>query len=349
MTSRLRQMGYYIADESSMGLKGLPDSIRGLAIASMNMRIDEPDFPVSPQFFSTLSFLHVRPGSNADSIEQQRRAWNEVLWQTVFSAVEKKEPVARVQTLQTLLYFGGNVKSPEAKLLVASLLSESFLLLDNRSQIDDLRQHWDLLRWPRFLPVLRDLAELPPARDGASGPYSRDDLKSVAFKRWYELDPQGAHQEIHAQIGSATPALSGQARAFLRSERLPEFETLWARAFAATTDQLEERVLGSLLIRFGTGAAAPEMLGKLDAPIRSTSCDSHVLALAYLARFSPDQGRPRLKREIATNESGCGGNLLHWISEHATAPVLNEVALEELDNPDSGILRGHSSTSLLTA
>ncbi len=28
MTSRLRQMGYYIADESSMGLKGLPDSIR---------------------------------------------------------------------------------------------------------------------------------------------------------------------------------------------------------------------------------------------------------------------------------------------------------------------------------
>ena len=43
----------------------------------------------------------------------------------------------------------------------------------------------------------------------------------------------------------------------------------------------------------------PEMLGKLDAPIRSNSCDSHLLALAYLVRFSLDQARPQLKREIA--------------------------------------------------
>jgi len=53
------------------------------------------------------------------------------------------------------------------------------------------------------------------------------------------------------------------------------------------------------LIRFGTGASRPEMLGKLDAPIRSNSCDSHLLALAYLVRFSPDQARPQVKREIA--------------------------------------------------
>jgi hypothetical protein len=339
MTYRLRDEKYNFADQCSMGLTGLPPTMRETAIASMNKRIEEPDFPITQWFFSTLSFLHVTPGSEKESIRKQREAINPVIWSAIFSAVTKKEPVARAQTVQTLLGYGRSISTPEVKQQMASLLSESFVLLDNRSQIDGLRQHWDLLRSPRFVPVLRSLAELPPLNDGASGPYSRDNLKSIAFKRWYELDPQGADREILAQIGSATPSLSGQALAFLPPERLPEFEPLWAMAFVATTDQLEERVLGSLLVRFGTGAATPQMLCKLDAPIRSNSCDSHVLALGYLARFSPDQARPRLKREIATNESECGGNLLQWISERATAPVLNEVALEDLDSLDTGILR----------
>jgi len=50
------------------------------------------------------------------------------------------------QTEQTLLLFGRrNIKSTEAQLRMSSLLS---------SQIDDLSQHWDMLRAPTFLPSL---------------------------------------------------------------------------------------------------------------------------------------------------------------------------------------------------
>lgn len=60
------------------------------------------------------------------------------------------------------------------------------------------------------------------------------------------------------------------------------------------------------------------------------------MALAYLVRFSPDDARPLLKREIAANEAGCNYDLLRWISEQATGRVLNEVAVEALNHNDPG-------------
>jgi hypothetical protein len=334
MTGRLREGYAFIASECSMGLMGLPGGMRNVAIASMNHRIEEPDFPISPLFFRTMSLLHESSGSTAENVRQQLQSFDAVLWQTVFSSIPKKEPLARAETVQTLLGFGRNIDTPEVKSQMTSLLSASLVNLDNRSQIDDLRQHWDLVRSPGILTNLQTLAKLPPSNDAALGAYSREDLKSAAFKRWYELDPAGARSEILAQIGSVSPSLSSRALAFLAPEPLPQFESLWAEAFVRTTDQQQEDVLGSLLVKFGTGTAKSQMIVKLNEPPRSYSCMSHALALAYLVRFSPDDARLLLKREIATAESECDNYLLRWISEHATAPVVNEVAVEALNDAD---------------
>jgi hypothetical protein len=339
MTSELREGYAFIASECSMGLLGLSSSMRDLAIASMNHRIDEPDFPISPLFFSTLSLLHVSAGSTAESIRQQRRAFDAILWPTVFSSIEKKQPSARAETVQTLLGYGRNTSTPEIKSQMASLLSASFLNLDDRSQIDDLRQHWDLLRSPAILPALETLARRSTANYGGAGPYSPEDLKSAAFKRWYELDPAEARSEILSQIGSAAPSLSSQALTFLPAEPLPQFEFLWAEAFVRTTEQLQDDTLASLLVKFGTGAVTSQMIAKLNQPPTPYSCMSRALALAYLVRFSPDDARPLLKREIATRETECNDSLLRWISEHTTAPVLNEVAVETLNKADPGTLQ----------
>jgi len=334
MTDRLRKGYTFFATQSSMGLLGLPGSMRDVAIASMNHRIEEPDFPISPFFFTTMSLLHVTSGSTAESIRQQRQSFDAVLWQTVFSSIARKQPIARAETVQTLLAFGRNINPPELKSRMASLLSASFLDLDDRSQIDDLRQHWDLMRSPGILPTLQTLAELPAMNDGALGPYSREELKSAALKRWYELDPGGARSEILAQIGSNPPSLSAQALAFLPVEPLPQFESQWAAAFVRTTDQQQEDVLGSLLVQFGTGAATSQMIVKLNEPPRPYACMAHALALAYLVRFSPDDARPLLKRVHAADDFECKSSLLRWVSEHATAPVVNEVAVEALDDSD---------------
>jgi hypothetical protein len=47
--------------------------MRETAIASMNKRIEEPDFPITHLFFFTLSFLHVTPGSEKESIRKATR------------------------------------------------------------------------------------------------------------------------------------------------------------------------------------------------------------------------------------------------------------------------------------
>lgn len=335
MTRKLRTGFDYPAQECSMGLLGLPDSLREVALADMNRRIDEPDFPISPLFFSTMSFLHVTSGSTAESIRQQLHTIEDMLWQTVLSAVPKKELPARAETVQTLFWFGRNINTPELKSRMAALLRSSLLDLDSRSQVDDLREHWDLLRSPGILPALQTLAKLPAMNDG-DGPYSREDLKSLALRRWYELDPAGARAEMLAQISSKPPSLSAQAVAFMPAEALPQFESQWAAAFVGTTDQQQEDVLGSLLARFGTGAATPQMIVKLNEPPRPGACMAHALALAYLVRFSPRDARP-LKRVHAADDPECKSSLLRWISEYATAPVMSEVAIEGLDDSDSQV------------
>ncbi len=200
MTSRLRSEKYNFADQCAIGLIGLPPTMRETAIASMNKRIEERDFPVTQWFFSTLSFLHVTPGSEKESIRKQREAINPVIWSAIFSAVPNKEPEARAQTVQTLLAYGRNISTPEVNQKMTSLLKLSFLDLDSRSQIDDLRREWDRLRSPEFLPVLQSLARLPVQNDTDLQvfAYDRQELKGLALKRWYELDPKGAHREIVA-------------------------------------------------------------------------------------------------------------------------------------------------------
>ncbi len=333
MTSRLRKRDW-LEEACSMGLVGLPDSLRDIAIASMTKRIEDPDFPVSRQFFSTMSFLHVAPGSEKEDVRQQEEAYRPELLQEIFAAVSKKTSAARAVTVQTLTDEGGYIRDSKIDAQISSLLSTSFLDLDDQSQVNDLYLRWDRLDSPAFLTILKKLATLPSNHTGEPGPYTNESLKTIAIHRWYQLDPAGAHQEILAEVGSQSPAFTAEDLSFLPPEQMPQFEPIWAKAFLATTDQLAERVLGSLLVRFGAGAATPQMIRKLAERPKPYSCDAHVYVLAYLIRFSPDEARPRLEHEVATNEGDCGANLFDWISRQASGPVLNDVAVKELDNPD---------------
>lgn len=341
LLSRLmRNIGWYVEWEAAMGLDGLKDAMRPIALHAMDKRIAEADFPISPEFFSTYCFLQVRPGSEMESIEAQIGSSRAALWPKVFAAVASKEGKARAQTVQTLLFFGREIKTPEVQARMGSLLSSSFFDLDERSQIDDLRQHWDMLNSAEFVAVLRKLAEMPFENDDANVPYSSTDLRAAAFQRWHELDPAAARREALRQIGSSSPTMPAQAVAFLADKSLAEFEPTWAKAFVETTEQLTERRLGSLLVRFGTGAATPQMMAKLDAHTDAYPCDAHVYALAYLARFNPKEARPRLRHEVAADEGRCGGSLFQWISQQTAAPVLNDVAVENLANSSEEVVRG---------
>jgi hypothetical protein len=112
LTRLMRNIGWYVENDASIASDGLSDTMRPVAIQSMERRIADPDFPVSPPFFNTLSFLQVKPGPDTDSIEAQMTASKAALWSKVFASLSVKDARARAQTLQTLLFFGRNIKTP---------------------------------------------------------------------------------------------------------------------------------------------------------------------------------------------------------------------------------------------
>jgi hypothetical protein len=125
MTSTLREeLDPGIADYQCapcMGIMGLPGAMRDIAVESMNRRIEEPDFPISPVFLRTMFFLHVPPGSNIRMFLRPIEHYDTVLWLKVFSVLPKKEPAARAQTVQTLLEAGQYIDTPEVKRRMKSL------------------------------------------------------------------------------------------------------------------------------------------------------------------------------------------------------------------------------------
>lgn len=280
MTDQLRYKNYETAHECQMGLVGLPESLRTTAIASMTKRIKETDYPISPAFFETMAFLHVEPGSDRESIRQQMHAYAPTLWSEIDAAVTMKEPEARAQTVQTLLFNGQWLQKSDFDARMRPLLIESFPDLDARGQTDELMNHWDLLRGPAILPTLEKLAKTPQRY---IAPTDFGNVKIAALRRWYDLDPVGARSEILAQIGTASPRISAMELSFMSREPLPQFEPLWADAFLQTKDQQQATILGSLLVEFGAGHATTQMKAALNAaalwcsgsaPGRSSTCPS---------------------------------------------------------------------------
>ncbi len=186
--------------------------------------------------------------------------------------------------------------------------------------------------------ALETLARLPLKNPGSRFSTVSDirDLKSAALQRWYELDPEGAREEIKREIGSASPSLTASALWFLPKQSFPEFESTWAEAFRNTDDE-QETVIASLLAHFGSGAATAPIVGKLDTKVGEWACAPQSAAIGYLVKFDPESARLFLKRAIDAREEGktaCNHTLFQDVAAYASDPVLNEAALLALDDPD---------------
>jgi hypothetical protein len=324
------------------GLVGLPESMRAVALKAMNERLDDPHFPISGWFLTALSNLKMDRGrSPQENLERYRRTSN-VAWQSALSALPKKEGEARADTVQTLLSFYQAELSPESKAQLGAILSASFLDLPEDRQTSELLWDWDTLRSEAMLPTLQALARRPLNNPGSnlSTAYSRRDLKSAAFKRWYELDSEGAKRQILEELGSGKPSLTAQAVSFLPKEPLPQFESVWAQAFLDSSDYEQETVLASLLVRFGTGTVVAQIASKLDSKVGRWACAPQAAALAYMVKFDSDAARSFLKRAIDARGEGmtaCNHSLFQDVSAHAFSPVLTEAALGTLDDADQRV------------
>ena len=162
-------------------------------------------------------------------------------------------------------------------------------------------------------------------------------LSASALRRWYELDPAGARPAIIAEISRPRPRFGARVLGILPDETLPEVDFTLAEHFAASDDLDGSSHLASLIARYATAAILPQITEKLDPKIGKWACDIQDPILAYLLRVNPAIARPRIEQAIAARGeefTACNHELFQGISEIRYDPVLEEIGIQSLDDPD---------------
>ncbi len=190
-----------------------------------------------------------------------------------------------------------------------------------------------------MLPILRRYAQsyhdFPEMRE--SNAYRSLDLSASALRRWYELDPAGARAAFIKEISRSRPRFGARVLGILPDETVPEVDFALAQHFAASDDSDGLSHLASLIARYATAAILPQITEKLDSKIGKWACDIQDPILAYLLRVNPTIARPRIEQAIAARGEGfsaCNHGLFQTISEIRYDPVLEEIGIQSLDDPD---------------
>ena len=320
---------------------GLPSSLHQLASEELRKRITEPSFPVSQWVLTTLAVLQL---PTADSTSEQRDEAEELVWRLVAESLSSKQGAALAATAQTLLQIPPALLTSELKAQLAGVLSAHLGNLPRSEQARQLEYNWDSLRSPALIPLLKHLATIPLSNpdDNRSDVVETRELKAIALRRWYELDPQSALQAAIVQVGSAQPSLPARSLFFLPKDlKLPQFERVWADAFLATDDYRKEATLASLMTRFGTGAEVSVVRAKAAQNVGNWACMAQAAALAYLVKFDPASARPLVEQAIAErgkDKTACNHTVLQEIARYANDPILNELAIASLDDPDPEVV-----------
>ena len=109
----------------------------------------------------------------------------------------------------------------------------------------------------------------------------------------------------------------------------------------STDDYQSENVFASLMARFGTGSAVAQVREKAVAKVGEWACAPQGAALAYLVEFDPVSARPLVERAVkerGTGKSACNrSGLSGHFSLCLTDPILTDVALETLNDPDPAV------------
>jgi len=347
MAQHLRDDEPTMLYECAFGLLGLPDSVRPRAVAAMSKLILDPDFPISGWFLITLPVLQVA-SDKPENQQTERTRLNKVAWQSVLEALPQKKGRARAETVQTLLNSPPGEISQADKDQLGTILQASLTDLPTDKLLWALQQHWDLIESPAVRPALERLAKKSLANPGSNevDAYTTRQLKSIAFQRWFQLDPAGAREEAIRQIGSAHPSMTADSLALLKNERLPEFESIWAKGLTEATDYQQETMFASLLAHYGTGDAVPIVRQDAESKVGEWACAPQGAALGYLVKFDPAGARSLVERAVQARGSGktaCNHSIFGDIARYSHDPILRQIANQAIDDPDPEVVMNAAS------
>ena len=336
------------AFDCMFGLIGSPNAAAGLA--EMRTLLRDPDVAVSSMLLRTMSYLPLRGDDPPEVLQKRLQESTDNARAALSAALPAKRGKARAVSTETALrdFAAG---SPEAqRKALAGQLMRSFDDLPVESQAEWLEYRWDLVKDRAWLPVLMKVAtayeDFPEQREMHA--YQSLEASGAALRHWYELDPAGARDAVIAEIVRPKPRYGADVLGILKDESLPEVESALVEHLTQTDNyEMESHILG-LLERYGTGAAAPELIAARGELVGKWACEPQSRFLGYLMKFDQAEARPLLGRAIAArgeNDNACRQSLFVDLGPKHAGPMLEELALNALDDPDPQVT-GNAATYL---
>ncbi len=326
--------------QCAFGLIGSPH--RGAGLEEMDKLLDDPDFPVSTLFMSTMAILPLDPEQPPEFLRKQREENLHSLTGRLAEALQRKRGKALAISLDALLDGLGQNASPDIRKELTPRLIESFRELPVEKQVAHLQYRWELLKDAAWLPLWRAIAsdykDYPELREWNA--HQSLQLTATALVRWYELDPDGARSAVLAEITRPKPRYDAHTLGLLPDKTLPEVEHTIADHLLAADNYEIEGNLASLLFRYADKSVLPEVLDKIEERVGIWACVPQDTALVYVLKVDAETARLLLERAIAArgaDHNACRHMLFTDIGALQASPVLEELAISSLDDPDAEV------------
>ena len=317
----------------------LPDVAR----TAVREALADPNHPITQNFLYMMRML--TPEDRAASMNREH--WREEQRQTLeelIAVLPRKTGKALTVSLSTAVNEAWN-GAEISKATMGRLTEQLIAVFDQLSAQDQnllLTYRWDKISSPRLLPLLRRVAQryqdFPQMR--AMNAYTELQVSGSALRHWYELDPQGARPAVIAEITRLRPRYGARLLGILPDKTLPEVDSALVEHLRTTTDLDGSVNIASLIARYSSEAILPQVLTELDSRIGKWACAIQNPLLAYVLRVNPALARPRIEQAIVTRGQGftaCNHGLFQDISEIHFDPVLEEIGIRSLDDPDPEI------------
>lgn len=324
-----------------LGIVSSPE--RSVARSALAEALVDPDNAIDSLFLYTVIRL------NSDNYTDHAN-WQEsqhAVLEQLLAALSAKRGQALSITLSTALNEAWNMNSLPPQTtdkLMAQLLS-LFDKLPLKQQNELLSYRWDKIKSPAVLPLLKRYAQayrdFPQMQ--AEPAYDLRQLSGSALRHWYELDPAGARSAVIAEISRPRPRFDARLLGLLPDKTLPEVDFVLAENFKAAEDFDGKANVASLIARYATDAILPQVIEQLEPNIGKWGCNFQSPLLGYILRVSPSSAGPLIEKAIAARGekfSRCNHELFQVVSEIHYDPILENIAIESLDDADPEVAQG---------
>ena len=219
------------------------------------------------------------------------------------------------------------------------ILVQQFHTLDPYMQLSLLLQHWEHLRDPALIPVLKKMLAATDRRSSK--------IREGAMTRLLELAPDEARPYFIAEIRNANSYVNPKVLGALKDDSIPEVDTSLLDQIRALAASITSNVRGvsmplrfktELLVRFATASIYRQLMELYRSAGPQLPVDVRAGLLAYFAKHNEREALPLIEQAVSEVKPGEHPQILDDLTELYYSEAIGELLEKLLDVEDVSLV-----------